>query len=262
MKSLILATLLSLLLVGCSHARAPEQAQTSPAVSSSTVAKALAGGGMTIAGKMDAPAGYQGYVGNYRGRKLPVYVLPDGKHLMVGTLLDLQGHDLTSPAMREAADAGFGAAQWKQLQQSAWFAVGNPDAKRVVYAFMDTECPYCHKLWQASQPWIAGGKVDLRIITVAVISPSSLPRGAAILGSGDPAAAWRENEKHFGKDQAAPQGDPSPEAVAKIRANNALMSELGFYGTPGVVYKDAQGRIHTLHGLPPDPDRLKAVFED
>ncbi len=262
MKNLILAALLSLLLVGCSRARAPEQTQESPAVSASTVKKALAGTGLEITGPLDAPEGFRGFVGRFRGRQLPVYVTPDGKHIVIGSLYDLAGRDLTSPAMREVADAALGEAQWKQLEQSAWFSAGNPDAKRVVYAFMDTECPYCHRLWQASQPWIAGGKVDFRVITVAVISPDSLPHGAAILEADDPGAAWRENEKNFGKDTADPQGRPSPATVREIRANNALMTRLGFYGTPGVVYKDAEGRIHTLHGMARSAQQLEAIYED
>lgn len=259
MNKLILSASLALMLVGCARADAPASEQ--PAVSSSTVQQALAGSGLTIAGPLQAPEGYHGFVGMFQGRKLPVYVMPDNKHIVIGTMYDLGGHDLTTPAMRQAVDAAFGQTQWKALEESTWVAEGDADAERVVYVFTDTECPYCHKFWKASQPWLAKGGVQVRNILVAVISPKSLPHAAAILESGDPAGAWRKNEQHFGQSGAAAEAEPSTATLKKIRANNTLMMRLGFYGTPGVVYKDARGEIHTLHGLPPDPQQLKAIFE-
>lgn len=263
MKHLFITACMALMLAGCAQAEAPAPTDMTPqpAVTSSTVQQALAGSGLHIVGTLEAPAGYHGFVGQYQGRKLPVYVMPDGKHLTVGTLYDMDGHDLTTAAMHRAADASFGEAQWKALEKATWVAEGDADAKRVVYVFTDTECPYCQRFWKASQPWIAKGGVQVRNILVAVISPDSLPHAAAILEADDPARAWQKNEKHFGKGGAASGGKPSPASRQKIQANNALMMQVGFFGTPGVVYKDSEGRIHTLHGLPPDRERLKAVFE-
>lgn len=263
MKKLISMVSLILLVAGCANTDSSRAAsQSQPAVSSSTVRQALADTGLTIAGPLKAPEGYHGFVGVFKGRKLPIYVMPDGKHIVIGSMYDLDGHDLTSPAMRQAADASFGEAQWKALGKATWFSNGNADAGRVVYAFMDTECPYCHQLWEASQPWIQGGKVDFRIIPVAVISPKSLPYGAAVLAADDPSQAWQENEKHFGEQGASPDGKPSTAAIKKLRANNQLMMKLGFYGTPGVVYKDSDGHIHTLRGMPRTSEQLKAIYED
>lgn len=261
MHTLMAVAGLFLVLAGSAHAQAPQATpSTGPAVAASTVGHALAATGVTIAGSLDAPKGYHGYVGVYRGNTLPVYVTPDG-HILIGTLYDLDGRDLTTPAMQRAAEANFGPAQWKALAQSTWFSTGKVRSGRVVYAFMDTQCPYCHKFWQAAQAWVARGDVELRIIPVAVISPKSLPGAGAVLEAASPLAAWRENERHFAQHQSAPAGKPAAATVRKIQANNALMQNLGFYGTPGVVYKDAHGHIHTLYGLPRDPRELKAIFE-
>lgn len=260
MKS-IFPLIACLLLVGCSHAKAPAaETASAPAVASSTVQKALADTGVQITGTLDAPKGYHGFVGVYQGRPLPIYVMPDGKHLLIGSIYDMTGHDLTSPAMRKVADNGLGAAQWAMLEKSAWVVEGNPKAQRVVYVFVDTRCPYCHHLWKASQKWIERGDVQVRNVLVAVISPDSLPEAASILDAGDPAKAWRDNEQNFGD-------NPKPNAEAgsklsreKIRANNMLMNVLGFHGTPAVVYKDADGKVRTLRGLPRDPEVLRDVF--
>lgn len=129
-------------------------------------------------------------------------------------------------------------------------AEGNPRAKRTVYTFVDTRCPYCHQLWQQSQPWLKKGDVQIRNILVAVITPESLPE--AILDANDPAQAWNQNEKNFGKNPA-PGRNSSVAAVKKVNVNTALMGRLGFMGTPAIIWKDAQGQIHVLQGLPRDP---------
>lgn len=260
MKAL-LVPIACLLLAGCSHAEAPATDTASvPAVSSSTVQKALADTGIEITGKLDAPEGYEGFVGVYQGRSLPVYVLPDGKHLVIGSIYDMSGHDLTSPAMRRIADSGFGAAQWSMLEKATWVVEGNPHAKRVVYVFADTRCPYCHHLWQASQQWLERGNVQVRTIPVAVISPDSLPEAAVILDADDPAKAWRENERHFGSNPKPDPGAGSKLSRQKIRANSMLMNVLGFHGTPAMIYKNADGKVRILRGLPRDPDTLREVF--
>src|SRR5690625_2008331 len=100
MNKLIPAVCMTLMLVGCARADAPESSATG--VTADTVQKALSASGMKINGELDAPEGYQGFVGHYRGRKLPVYVMPDGKHILIGTMYDMSGHDLTTPADRKS----------------------------------------------------------------------------------------------------------------------------------------------------------------
>src|SRR5690625_828456 len=210
MNKLIPAACMALMLVGCARAGAPAASDAR----ADAVQKALSASGMRIGGKLDAPDGYQGFVGRYRGRKLPVYVRPDGKHILIGTMYDMSGHDLTTPAMRQVS--AFTEAQWKALEKSTWVAEGDKDAGRVVYVFTDTECPYCHKFWKASQPWLEKGGVQVRNILVAVISPQSLPRAAAILAAADPAAAWMRIEAYLGKQGSPCKGIPAATAVGQF----------------------------------------------
>lgn len=231
---------------------------TTPAPAASAVQRALAANGVEITGSLEAPPGFQGFVAQYQGRELPIYALPDGKHIVIGSLLDLDGHDLTGPALAKVTGTSLGEAQWKELETSNWVAEGDPHAQRIVYVFVDTRCPYCQHLWQASQPFLKKGGVQVRNILVAVIRPESLPEAAGILASKDPAAARQRNEANFGKN-AAPTGEP-PAAADKVRANTELMQTLGFMGTPGIVWKDAQGKIHALQGMPRDNAGLDAVF--
>lgn len=253
------------LLCACTQGGTQPPSQTSttaaPATATSVVRKALAANGITISGTLNAPAGYTGYVAQYQGRTLPVYALPDGHHLVLGTLFDLDGHNLTTTAMKGAQRDAFGEAQWQSLQSASWVAEGNPQAKRIVYTFVDTRCPYCHHLWKRSQPWLEKGNVQVRNILVGVIRAESLPEAAAILDADDPTAAWTENERNYGHNPP-PKQNSSTAAIEKVRANTELMTRLGFTGTPSLIWKDGKGQIHTLRGLPRDPQALAAVFED
>lgn len=275
----LLPPLAAVLLSACAQANGPADHGQAPASSAATAATpappaipdsrvadasmvqhALASKGIGITGTLDAPKGYQGFVATYQGHQLPVYATPDGKHILIGTLFDMQGHDLTASAMAAVEASSFTEAQWKELESASFVVEGNPGAKRIVYVFVDTRCPYCHHLWRQSQPFVKKGDVQIRDILVGVIAPESLPEAAGILDAKDPAGAWNHNEQNFGKNPA-PDRHASPAAVDKVRANTALMQKLGFQGTPSLIWKDADGKIQTLQGMPADPAQLKVVFE-
>lgn len=221
--------------------------------------RALAGKGITITATLPAPAGFKGFVGSYQGKNLPVYLLPDGKHVVIGSVFDESGNDLTQAPLQEASSPGVTEASWNELGKSTWIAEGSATPKRIVYVFTDTECPYCQKLWLATQPLLAGGDVQVRNIMVAVIAPKSLNRAAAILDSSDPAATLRQHENSFGHSSVEPVKTVSAGTEKHIAANIALMESMNIDGTPALVYKDSTGKVHMLPGMPSD-DRLKAIF--
>lgn len=223
--------------------------------------RALASQGVTIKGPLTAPPGFKGYVGDFRGQPLPIYLLPDGQHVVIGTLLDASGNDLTRAPLQAAATPALGAAAWAELAKASWIAEGATHPKRIVYVFTDTECPYCHKLWAATQPLLAGGDVQVRHVMVAVIAPQSRGRAAAILDAADPQAALQQHERSFGHSTVTPQPSVPAATASRIDANNALMEKLGIHGTPATLYKDADGQVRMLQGMLPE-DRLKAIFGD
>lgn len=116
---------------------------------------------------------------------------------------------------------------WPKLKNSHWVANGSNDAKRVVYEFMDANCPYCHKFWQESRPWVKAGKVQVREIVVGILTPASLPKGATILAAKDPSAALTKNERHYSRGEVGggitPLKHIPTAATAKVKANNQLM---------------------------------------
>ncbi|MGH8216094.1 MAG: thiol:disulfide interchange protein DsbG [Rhodanobacteraceae bacterium] len=221
--------------------------------------RALVDRGITIVGRMPAPPGFKGYIGEFAGQMTPVYLLPDGRHTTVGVLYDEHGKDLTNAAFRAATASVPDPALWKQLGQSAWFAEGASEPERVVYVFTDTECPFCHKLWLTLRPYLHRGGVQVRDVLVAVIAPESLGRGAAVLAARDPSVAWRIHELAFGHTPVKPLASVDPRMRAKFGANKALMARFGAFGTPAIVYRDGKGAIRMVLGLP-DEATLKAIF--
>ena len=241
---------LPLLLAACA------QAQDYPAP-----VQALASKGVTIKGELPAPAGIKGYVGSYQGKPMPVYLLADGKHVVIGTLFDADGNDLTQQALQAATAPSLSEATWAELGNSNWIAEGSSKPKRIVYVFTDTECPYCQKLWMATQPLLVNSNIQVRHIMVAVIAPKSLTRAAAILDASDPKAALHQHETTFGHSTIQPLESVPAATEKRIAANIGLMEKLGIQGTPATVYKDAAGKIHIAAGMLPD-NRLKAIFAD
>jgi thiol:disulfide interchange protein DsbG len=222
--------------------------------------QALQRKGLTIQGEMQAPPGFRGYLAEFQGQRLPVYLLPDGKHVVVGNLFDADGHDLTRGPFAAAVKPKLGPGAWKALAASTWIAEGAAHPRRVVYVFSDTECPYCHRLWQKVQPLLAGGTVQVRYVMVAVIRPESLGRAAAILSAADPAKAMRRHEKDFGHSPIRPMAHVPAAMMKKIEDNNRLMDQFGISGTPAILFRDPDGNLQRLDGMPDKPAYIKAIF--
>ena len=77
------------LLVVSSIAATAAAADYPPAV------RALMQQGVQVASQFDAGGGIKGYAARVRGEPLALYLMPDGKQLIVGTMLDANGADLS-----------------------------------------------------------------------------------------------------------------------------------------------------------------------
>jgi thiol:disulfide interchange protein DsbG len=165
-----------------------------------------------------------------------------------------------------AADAA-SQALLSQLQRAAWIADGSDAAPRVVYVFTDPNCPFCNRFWSDARPWVDAGKVQLRHLIVAVLTPTSAGKAAALYSSKDPASAFAAHEganapanaRLMAAGHIQPLGDLGikslPHVPAAVQAmldnNERLMASLHLDGTPGVVWTNANGVIQARAGVPP-----------
>ena len=163
---------------------------------------------------------------------------------------------------------------WDDLEHAKWIADGRDDAPRKVYVFLDANCVYCTKFWSDTRPWVDSGKVQLRFLLVAVIAPTSPGKAAALLADPDPARrlAAYERAHAFGVARAMSGGphhsfdDPNlpplatipPDIRQQLVANERLMTGLALTGTPGVAWRDLDGRLAARAG--PSPDQLPFIL--
>ncbi len=165
---------------------------------------------------------------------------------------------LSSGIAVSAADAKTPAARdlpalFSTLEKTDAVTEGSASPKRILYVFFDANCWYCHLTWKALQPYEKAG-LQVRWVPVAYQKESSTTKAAAILLAKDRAAAFRENETRYRAKSydggIAPARNPPKAIVAQLDANFELMDRFGLSGTPGLVWKDAAGKVQTNLGMP------------
>lgn len=263
------ASAASLVLVGAAVAGSPPDAAARPAP-----LKALEARGLTIVGTFPAPGGLTAWAAYAGQQPVALYATPDGKHVIAGTMLDVDGKDVTRAALEQVVRAPMAAGVWKQLEGSRWIADGKPDAPRTIYMFTDPNCPYCNKFWSDARPWVDSGKVQIRHVLVGILTPTSEGKAAALLADKNPSAALAayergqvaENSKALASGHAKPLADGAlkpldkipPAVAAQLQANEKLMASLRFEATPAFVWRDEHGQVQTRVGAP--PSELAAIL--
>ncbi|MBU0738434.1 MAG: thiol:disulfide interchange protein DsbG [Alphaproteobacteria bacterium] len=208
--------------------------------------------GIRILGEMQVPGGLRAFAAKAGAQPLAIYLTPDNQHVVVGTLVDAYGQDMAEDQLKKMVEQPLSEATWTKLEAATWVRDGNPNAPRVIYTFTDPNCPYCNRFWLAARPWIESGKVQLRHVMVGVIRQDSPAKAAAILQAKSPEDALMENERKHADGGIAPLDRVDDHTTRQLERNAALMTELGFGGTPAIVFKGADGTVDTFASLPSD----------
>lgn len=206
--------------------------------------------GVTIVKQFDAPGGMKGFAARAGNRPLALYLTPDGEHVILGTMLDAEGKNVTKPRLDALVKPPSREDAWASLEKAHWIADGADDAPRKLYVFTDPNCPYCHKFYEIARPWVEAGQVQLRHIPVGILKPSSPAKAAALLAADDPEAAIREHESNYRSGGIQPLDDIPEDIRKQVAANNMLMSDVGVQGTPGIFYRNDQDKVEVKQGVP------------
>ncbi|MHB1666756.1 MAG: thioredoxin fold domain-containing protein [Thiomonas sp.] len=146
-----------------------------------------------------------------------------------------------------------------QIDKTTWIAEGQ--GKRALYIFFDPNCPYCHKLYGMLRAEVGKDDLQFRWIPLGMLTPSSLPKAAAILQAEDPLQAFHKNENDY--DFAAngqPGGGIEPATTITPKVRQELASNLAVYngnrlfGVPVMVWTKADRRAASLTGVPSDAE--------
>ena len=221
--------------------------------------RALEARGAKVVSSFDAPGGLKGYAARYNGQGVALYLTPDGNHVLVGTLLDAKGEDLTREPLERLVYAPMGEEMWTRMESSAWIADGDKGASRIVYVFSDPNCPYCNLFWKQARPWVESGKVQLRHIMVGILRADSAGKSAALLAAKDPSKALDAHEAAGKASTLKPMSDIPAKIQTQLEANLELMGELGAEATPAIFFRDAEGRLQQQQGAP-QPAMLEAIL--
>lgn len=223
--------------------------------------EALQKQGFELKGEFKAPGNLQGYAMQYQGQGTTVYLTPDKQHAIMGNLVDASGRNLSDEQVEKWVYAPMAKEMWQKLEKNRWIAAGKADAPHIVYAFADPYCPYCTQFWQKAQPWLASGKVQLRVLMVGMLRPDSARKAAAIMMAKDPAKTLADYENSQGKMALTDPASIPPQITEALKNNLALMDELGGSATPSLYYLNKEGRLQQHQGLP-DDEALQAIMGD
>ncbi|MEG3766210.1 thiol:disulfide interchange protein DsbG [Alteromonas sp. 14N.309.X.WAT.G.H12] len=205
-----------------------------------------------------APAGMTGYIVEFRGNALTVYLSQDEQYLFTGNMLDATGRDMGKEALDDYIKGPQSEKKWQALLSSNWIPDGSDDAPKVIYAFIDPNCPYCKQLWEKARPWIASGKVQMRYILVGILKADSYGKSAAILSAEDPADALYEHEASESSSLRS-LTSPSEAVRTQLGENHRLMQTLGISAVPAIYYKDKSNGVTLQMGLP-TPSQLEQIM--
>jgi thiol:disulfide interchange protein DsbG len=218
--------------------------------------------------------GMDGWLMIKNGQPQYFYVAPDGQAILTGLMFNSEGDNVTArqlqalrgeegkslDALTQSADkSGFEMPEVRQpksrsekmysaIKASNWFVLGQPQAP-VVYAFIDPQCPHCHDFINTlrDRGLIENGRVQLRVIPVAVINKQSLYQSAYLLAASDPSGRLLS---HIDGEESLPvQRDMNTQGVQR---NMTVMKDWGLKSTPFVVYKDKGGEVRVIQGNPDD----------
>lgn len=209
--------------------------------------------GVKVVKSFPAASSLTGWVLSQDGRFSIVYTTPDRKTLLAGELIGEGGENLGAQYEEKYIPKPDFGMLFQQLEKSSFVVEGaSKGAKNTIYVFVDPNCPFCHYAWLALQPYEKAG-LQVRWIPVATLGPTSMPKAIEVMAAADRLAAFRKMEENQGKPWA-PSSQASeaaqPALAAAIRQNGELMQRFGIAGTPGVIWKDKQGKVQVKGGMP------------
>jgi thiol:disulfide interchange protein DsbG len=221
--------------------------------------KAVEARGAEIIQRFDAPSGLQGYAARYNGQGVALYLTADGEHVLVGSLLNAQGEDLSQQPLDKLVYEPLAKEMLGKLEHSTWIADGSTKAPRILYMFSDPNCPYCNMFWKQARPWVEAGDVQIRHVMVGMLRQDSVEKAAALLNAKDQQAALHEHES-AGKASKLKGLKMIPAAIQQqLDSNLGLMAEMGVAATPAFFYPDESGQLRQQRGAP-SPDVLKQIM--
>lgn len=208
---------------------------------------AAAAGQVEVVNKFDAGSGLTGYVLKSKGNHSIGYVSADGKKVIIGTMFSDSAENLTEAHFADHVPAKTYNEFISKLEKTTLITEGNGKGP-VVYALLDPNCVFCHYAHEAFAPYVKAG-LTVKWLPVAFLNETSAGKAAAMIQAKNPALVLNEHQSQFKSGGVTPV-TPTAKTLKALDDNNALMQEMGFRGTPAILYKDSKGRWVAKDGMP------------
>lgn len=201
----------------------------------------------------DGPSGLAGWVVTPTagpGKAMIMYSTADGKTMITGNpvvLIDEAGRNLTAEYEAHLPKPDY-TALYNDLQKVKTINTGK-QGKNPVFVYIDPNCIYCNFAYRALEPYIKAG-ADIRWVPVGFLRPDSAAKAAAIMTAKNPAAALAQHEADYKKGGIKPVEKVSDDIQKQLAANAALMQKAEVSGTPAIFYKDKDGKVQLIGGMP------------
>ncbi|MGA7800238.1 MAG: thioredoxin fold domain-containing protein [Gammaproteobacteria bacterium] len=145
------------------------------------------------------------------------------------------------------------------LSKLSWAQQGH--GPRLMYIFIDPNCPYCHELYTELQSKIGPEHLTVRWVPLGILTTTSAGKAASIVGAKDRAAALKLNETHYQRGQGGgiEEALPDQHVTDLLKANEHAWSQTGATGVPTIIFRNQSGRPTLVQGGP-SPAELKELL--
>lgn len=155
-------------------------------------------------------------------------------------------------------------AALKNIQATHYVTQGKDNAPHKIWIVVDPNCIFCHKTFEAMQPLVQAGDVQIRWVILGFLKPSSADKAKAILGAQDPLKALEENEAKFDSKQEEGGIQPLKTISSKVTAlfedNMKFAQQLTTLATPTFIFK-SNDIARMKQGYPGSESKLKALVQ-
>ncbi len=224
--------------------------------------------------------GFDSWLAVKNGQEQYFYALPDGSAFVMGVLFDSTGKLVTSEQVSRLQERGddiigmmsperFDQGQtlddadslppaerlFNDIETSNWVPLGKPGAP-VLYSFIEMQCPHCHKFIEQmrEKDVFKNGELQLRMIPVG-FREEAVAQAAFLIATPEPQSRWF---RHMDGDaEALPQKEGINDQG--VQKNMAIMQSWKFDATPMSVYRDKNGEVKIIRGI---PENLNTLIED
>jgi len=249
MKKTLTLLLAALALSAFSTTAMANKAAVKPANDYPAPIKMAVSGGLKVEKQFEAAGGMTGWILSQGvGQNIVVFTTPDAQVAIAGNMMDAKGQNLTKQYLEDHAPEPDYTELWNALRNTGYAVEGPRSSKNVIYVFKDANCSFCHLAWRALQPYTAAG-LQVRWVPVAFLAEDSMGKAAAMMSARDGNAHMKRLHESWGKQDPSVIAKPTAAQEARVQANNKLMNDWGFRGTPATVYKDKNGKVQVVGGM-------------